>query len=188
MNQALDLCRGQYVYFLNAGDTFYKSNVLSQFAAEIDPKAAVIYGNLDLFPIGRQTIPPAKLSRYYLFRKNLNHQSWMARLDVYKALGGFDLTYRYVADQHFLWRCVLGNHLPTQYIDVILATFVYGGISTRALARKDVAQERWQLLRQYYSLGEIVVYGMVGLYFLNPLKVRLRRWQYRKLYSCSSVA
>ena len=170
MNQALALCTGHYVYFLNAGDTFYDDKVLSRVAAEINPGAAIVYGNLNLAPINKLARPPARLSRYYLFRKNLNHQAWMARLDVYKALGGFNLQYRYVADQDFLWRAILSHNLPTQYIDVVLATFIYGGHSTRKSARAQVRRERWNLIHQFYSPWEIMLYGVVGLYFLNPVK------------------
>jgi len=173
MNQALALCAGEYVYFLNAGDTFYGSHVLSDLADRLDPGAAIVFGNLILAPLGRQSRPPTRLSRYWLFRKNLNHQAWLARLDVYKALGGFTLDYHYVADQDFLWRAILLKKLRAQYVDISLATFVYGGASTRPSVRTQVSRERWRLLHQFYAPWEIALYGVAGLYFLNPLKARI---------------
>lgn len=170
MNQALALCQGRYVYFLNAGDTFYRPDVLSCLAAGMDPRSAIVYGRVALAPINRTTKAPARLSRFYLFRKNLCHQAWLARLDVYRALNGFDLQYRYVADQDFLWRALLWRKLGSQYVDVTLATFVYGGASTKKSARRDVRSERWNLLRRFFSTLEIALYGLTGLYFLNPIK------------------
>jgi glycosyltransferase involved in cell wall biosynthesis len=181
MNQALDLCSGQYVYFLNAGDTLYTQDVLGRLAVLMDPSSAIVYGNLNLSPFGRQSVPPSKLTRYHLFRKNLNHQAWMARLETYRALGGFDLRYRYVSDQDFLWQVVLKHGLPVQYVDVVLATFIYGGTSTCKSARPAVRSERWDLLRRYFSPWEILVFGAVGLYFLNPLKAWVWDLRYGKL-------
>jgi putative colanic acid biosynthesis glycosyltransferase len=174
MNQALALCHGRYVYFLNAGDTLYHPRVLSSLTAEMDLQSAIVYGRIVLAPSNRTTHPPSKLSRYYFFRKNLNHQSWLARLDVYRELGGFDTQYRYVADQDFLWRVLLWHKHTSQYVDLVIATFVYGGASTRKSAKKDVRRERWSLLQRFFTLPEIALYGLAGLYFLNPIKARIR--------------
>lgn len=179
MNQALAMCSGKYTYFLNAGDTFYSNHVLKELSNQIEPRSAIVYGNLNLYPLGKISRPPARLSRYYLFRKNLNHQAWMARTDIYNALNGFNLSYRYAADQEFLWRVILTKDLPVQYIDIIFATFVYGGASTSKSARPYVRKERCRLLHNFYSYWEFALYGTIGLYFLNPFKAYI----WNKLYS-----
>jgi putative colanic acid biosynthesis glycosyltransferase len=173
MNQALELCTGEYVYFLNAGDTFADPWVLHRVADRIDRRAAIVYGELLLQPMGTRTRHPKRLSRYYLFRKNLNHQAWLARRDLYLRLGKFNLAYRYAADQEFVWRAVLEHDLPTQHLDLVVANFVYGGASTRRSAARSVMQERWRLLREFYRPWEITVYGLSSLYFLNSLKKRI---------------
>jgi putative colanic acid biosynthesis glycosyltransferase len=173
MNQALDHCRGEYVYFLNAGDTFAGPDVLSRLAAGIDQRAAICYGELELQPMRTRTRHPDRLSSYYLFRKNLNHQAWLARRDVYLKLGKFDLRYRYVADQAFVWQAVLRERLPAQHLDLVIANFEYGGTSTRRSASTTVRQERWELVRRFFRPWQIGLYGLVSLYFLNPLKARL---------------
>lgn len=173
MNQALNLCRGEYVYFLNAGDTFFSPQVLSQIAARLDRSAAICYGELMLWPMQQRTRHPDRLSRYYLFHKNLNHQAWLARRDVYLRLHKFKLAYRFVADQEFVWRALFDHRLSTQRLDLVIANFGFGGASTHQSASQRVANERWQLLREFYSPREILLYGLSSLYFLNPLKKRI---------------
>jgi len=79
-----------------------------------------------------------------------------------------------VADQDFLWRALLWRKLTSQYVDLIIATFVYGGASTRRSAKKDVRHERWNLLQRFFTIPEIALYGLADLYFLNPIKARIR--------------
>jgi glycosyltransferase involved in cell wall biosynthesis len=177
MNQALFHCTGEYVYFLNAGDTFATPTVLAELAGRIDRGAAVVYGELMLQPMGRRTSHPDSLSRYYLFRKNMNHQAWMARREHYTAFGGLDTRYKFCADQAFIWQARFRQRLRFQHVELTLANFVYGGASTTPGNRKQVDAERWRLLRSYYHPLEIAAYGLRSLYFLNPIKVRLRRLQ-----------
>jgi glycosyltransferase involved in cell wall biosynthesis len=177
MNQALALCSGEYVYFLNSGDTFYDSQVLCHLAMQLSLTAAVVYGNVIRQPWGQRTNYPSRLSRYYLFRKNLCHQAWMARREVYQRLGGFivnsplsTLRQPIAADQEFLWRVLLREQLTAQRVDLVLANFVYGGYSTQKGIRAKRRRERWLMLKQFYSRWELLYYSLRSLYFLNPLK------------------
>jgi glycosyltransferase involved in cell wall biosynthesis len=170
MNQAINFCQGEYVYFLNAGDTLYGKSTLTQFASFMSHKDAIYYGDIFLLPMRQLRRHPARLSRYYLFRKNLNHQAWMARRDLYIAFHGFNLSYRYGADQDFLRRAVLKSGLPAKHVEVVLSNFVYGGYSTCKANRKEIITERRSIIKQYYSPLERMLYGFAGLHYLNPLK------------------
>lgn len=173
MNQALARCSGEYVYFLNAGDLFHSPDALEQIAARIDRGAPIVYCDLMLQPMGFLRRHPDRLSRYYLFRKNMNHQAWMARRDHYARLGGFDTSFRWNADQDIFWKTVFGLRLPAQHLDVVIADFQYGGSSTARSASQKVAAERWRLVKRFFAPWEVAVYGTAGLYWLNPLKRRI---------------
>lgn len=173
MNQALDLCSGEYVYFLNAGDVFHTPDALERIAAKLDRKAAIVYCDLMLMPMRYHKRHPRNLSRYYLFRKNMNHQAWLARRDHYQRLGKFDTSYRWNADQDIFWKTVFRHKQPVQYVDEIIAQFMYGGASTSRAASGKVADERWRLVKQFFEPWEIAIYGTAGLYWLNPLKRRI---------------
>ena len=45
MNKAIDLLKGNWVNFMNAGDKFYNDNVLSNIAKEIELNYGVIFGD-----------------------------------------------------------------------------------------------------------------------------------------------
>ncbi len=127
--------------------------------------------------MGRRTHHPQSLSRYFLFHKNLNHQAWLVRRDVYKRCGDFlsgndtnRSNHPIGSDQEFLWRVVLREKLRTQYLNIIIANFLFGGNSTRKSIFKRSMIERWKFIREYYSTWEILFYGLASMYFLIPLK------------------
>jgi glycosyltransferase involved in cell wall biosynthesis len=171
MNQSLKFCSGKYVFFLNAGDTFYSNEVLQRICAEMKSGAAIIYGNVNLSPFDQVLEYPSKLSRYFLFRKTLCHQAWFAQLTTYISLGGFNSDYRHIADQEFLLRAILKHNLAVQHVKCTVANFAYGGAST--YARRQMDEERRHAMAQFYSPWEAVAFSLIGLHFLRPLKRRL---------------
>ena len=106
MNKGLERTTGDYVVFMNAGDCFATSDVLSMVAnaAAHDPHPAVVYGNTDIvdnegrFLYKRHLQPPEKLT-WKSFRQGMLvcHQSFYARTDIAKA-NKYDLKYRHSAD------------------------------------------------------------------------------------------
>jgi len=177
MNQALPLCAGQYVYFLNGGDTFHDSHVLGRLAAQIEPAAAIVYGDVLRQPWNRRSEHPPELSRCYLFRKNLCHQAWLARLDVYRRLGGFrivspvdGLPQPINSDQEFLWKALLEERLYAQRVSFIIADYAHGGYSAQPKLSAYCRRERWLMLKRFYTPAEMLGFGLRSLYFLNPLK------------------
>ena len=105
MNKGSASAEGDYINFMNAGDCFYDTHVLSSVsdAAAVEDgeeKPAVIYGDCAVYEYGR----------FYLFPKSLekieesmpfSHQSVFAASDFVRE-HPFNTTYRYSADYDFL--------------------------------------------------------------------------------------
>lgn len=172
-NQALSLSKGIFVYFLNAGDLFFDRETLKRISHLIDPDTDICCGNLFLLPMRKIERNPERIKHYYQFRKNLNHQSWMARRSLYLECGGFNTDYRFGADQDFLLQAIHEHQAKYQHIDVVFARFAFGGISTRRSNCKDVSRERRRMIRNYYSRFERILYSTVFLHCLIPVKRRI---------------
>lgn len=170
MNQSLDLCHGDYIYFLNAGDTLYSSNIITSFFSLVSSQSPILYGDICLMPMSKIRKYPDRLSRFYLFRKNINHQAVVIKRECFHKFGKFDTQYRYIADQALIWSLLIRYGQFSSHIPVPLANFVYGGFSTNREASKFVSRERWQLIKQLYSPGEYIFYWLINLNFLIPLK------------------
>ena len=106
MNKGIQLAKGNYIIFLNAGDVFYEEDTLTNIAEQLKdkPLPGVIYGDTDIvdeegnFIRKRRLAPPENLS-WKSFKQGMLvcHQSFYARTDIAKQVP-YNLIYKYSAD------------------------------------------------------------------------------------------
>lgn len=164
MNQALDMVRGDYVCFLNAGDTFYDRNALVSVAAtaEVEPEVDFFYGDVAK-PRSRSgfEIYPVRLTRYFLFSHSICHQSWFVSKRYYDKDKRYETGRLAGADPRFLLRMKLADKVRSKKIQCVLTTYQGGGVS----ARPDVSNEakEWfdEIRVKLYSRGEYFTYEVL---------------------------
>lgn len=182
MNQAVDLASGDYLYFLNAGDSFFGSDVVGRVSENIDENASIYYCDLCLLPMNTVTNYPNIITKYYLFRKNINHQACFVSRDLYLALGKFKVTYKFNADQYFLRDALINHYETSKKINIIVSRWTYGGFSTRKPNRNVQSKERWNMIKVFYSWHERWMYGIRSLYFMNFAKNFIWDLKYGKMF------
>lgn len=135
MNAGLAQATGDYVYFANAGDTFYTFDVLSKVRAAVTLAAPRwLFGGAEILELsGEKVITP----RWdYAAEKSVSfsrghfpcHQATFVHRETIFGQGGFDNTYSIVADYAaFLKLTLIADPI---YLDFVIATFTEGGIST----------------------------------------------------------
>jgi glycosyltransferase involved in cell wall biosynthesis len=151
MNKGLAMAEGDYVLFLNAGDTLADAHVVSEmFATQSD--ADVYYGhamvvNLDGRELGlRQPLPPAQLSWKSLqWGMSVCHQAFVIKRSL--ALP-YDLQYRICADIDWMIRC-LKQATVTVHTGGLVCRFLADGLSSTH--RKKAWKERYQVLSKHYG-------------------------------------
>lgn len=158
MNQALALCSGEYVCFMNAGDRFAGPGVLAAVAEAIERhgRPGLLYGDvrsLTGHPAlgapageGRLIVYPGRLSRFWLYRRMVCHQAWFVRRDVYGERP-FDPSLRVMADYSLLLDMLLRRKVAYAHVPVEVAVFDGDGISTQQSRRRD--EERQRCLRAF---------------------------------------
>lgn len=127
MNRALAQAKGSFVLFLNAGDTFYSPAVIEQLeshlnAALADDDCPGVVGINEFFS-GRSP----HLVRRSFTADHVPHQALFLKLSYYRALGGFNISYRYTADSELWGRADLRK---LRRINCIVSRSSFGGIST----------------------------------------------------------
>lgn len=136
MNFGVAQAQGDYVLFLNAGDTLFDTRVLSQlieFLRSGSPTWA--YGRVQFTsPSGQDlTEPPWSYTaeRSRLFARGLfpSHQGTVMRRDLIKSLGGFDETYQITSDYHLMLKASKASQ--PKFIPFPIAHFQQGGASTQ---------------------------------------------------------
>ena len=104
MNKGLAQAKGEWLSFMNAGDTFYDhlvlSHVFQDFAVKVfDKDVKIVYGNVAM----KIADHPDIIKRLENISRekepfSLNHQSTFTRTDFLKEIGGYDTTYKIAAD------------------------------------------------------------------------------------------
>ena len=142
MNKGIQRATGQYVLFLNAGDTFPSADTLELVAESVgegEEPPAVLYGDTDVvdddgrFLRHRRLSPPRRLTwRSFMKGMLVCHQAFYARTDLAKATP-YDLHYRFSADVDWcirIMRLARRRRLPMRNVGAVVVNFFDGGMTT----------------------------------------------------------
>ncbi|MBQ4536069.1 MAG: glycosyltransferase [Lachnospiraceae bacterium] len=189
MNQAVSYATGDFVLFLNCGDLFYDSRVLSKTAEYMDRESAmqedgtvpadkkslanmVFYGNTYSGKNQVLITSPAKINTLSCYRNIPCHQScfYATRLCKEKP---YDLQYSIRADyDHFLW-CYYRSKAKMVAMDVTASMYEGGGFSENPSRRKKDLQEQESIIREYMSRKELLLCRLWKWGTLTPVRRRI---------------
>ncbi len=135
MNVGLEHAVGDYVYYLNAGDTLHAPDVLASLRRLVLESAPEwLFGRVEIVGAdGSRVITPMwdyASEKAEMFSRGLfpPHQGTVARRSLLQSVGGFDPTFRIAADYAaFLRLSLVADPLQS---DLVMATFTEGGAST----------------------------------------------------------
>lgn len=187
MNKGIRAATGDYLWFVNAGDTVYGTDVLTKLFGAGEPRADVYYGEaLIVSPEGvalglrRKRLPRGGLTWRSLERGMVVcHQSFIVRREIAPL---YD-TQRYAlaADIDWVIEC-LKRASTVRDTGSILSCFATGGVSTRR--RRASWRERWNIMVRHYGLARTLRSHAGFVWGLLRDKL-LRRPPYRPLPSAS---
>ena len=136
MNFGVLRAQGDYVLFLNAGDTHFDPDVLSQLIDFLQSNAPTwAYGRVHFTsPSGLELTEPSWsyiAERSRLFARGLfpSHQGTVMQLNLINTLGGFDETYQITSDYHLMLKA--SKQSQPEFIPFPIARFQQGGASTQ---------------------------------------------------------
>ena len=165
MNKGIALAKGQWLNFMNAGDSFYSNDVLQDvFSQEFTQDISVVYGNTD---IGHKilTYKPNLDLKDMAQGMMLCHQSTFYKLS---SSIKYNLKYRICGDQDFTMQYFkLGR--KSKYLDITISKYDLDGISSQSLNK--ILKEKIKINKSY-GLSYIPV---IKSYIISIL-VKLRRY------------
>jgi glycosyltransferase involved in cell wall biosynthesis len=150
MNKGVAAAKGEWVYFLNAGDAFYNNNILQDiFTNQSLLGSDLIYAKVETKnePTGINYIngKPVTLPMFY-YHYPICHQGTFAKKSVFSTIGNFELKYPLVADSEWFIRLFKNTNLSTKFVDRVVAYYDIQGATYH---------KRMQGYREYISVGFI---------------------------------
>jgi glycosyltransferase involved in cell wall biosynthesis len=159
MNKGLAHATGDLVYFLNSGDYLADDDVISEVIRSIEqfPDYGIYTGDVMYYDeTGAERWSGERKTTTDVMARVINHQSIIARREVFGNYGGFDTRYRIYADYDWLLRAVLRHGIRIHYTGILFAYYLKAGKSDRVW--KKYLPERRESLRKYATPGRMVKY------------------------------
>ncbi len=166
MNKGLTQASGDYIVFMNAGDSFPNASTLEEMVHQCrlnefpaDERPGVLYGNTNIvdsegrFLHPRRLQPPAKLTwRSFRHGMLVCHQAFYARIDIAKNTQ-YDTRYRFSADVDWCIRVMHESErmgLSLCNTQMVLANYIEEGTTTQN--HRASLKERFDVMRRHYGL------------------------------------
>lgn len=174
-NKGVDCSRGEWLYFLGAGDRLKDGKVIERFFSST-PRNRFLYGNVSWGDTGK--IYDGKFTPLKISRRNICQQAIFYHRSLFEELGKFDTRYPILADWEFNVRCFGARNVRPLYRNIIVAEYQLGGISKASdpalerdkerLIRKHLGK-RTEFLYRAYRIQKRFFTSLVDLFRLGLL-------------------
>jgi glycosyltransferase involved in cell wall biosynthesis len=160
MNKGLKKAQGDYVLFLNSGDTLSTPNILQ----EIKP---LLEESQDILSCGLMVenekggydhrIPIQSYTYQNIFLNSLPHQSTLIKRSLFQAWGTYDDSFRVAADWEF-WLRVAANPIQYRCSTLVLSKMEKEGLG--AHMNDDHFRERLRIFNRYRKMLRFNLQGL----------------------------
>lgn len=148
MNKGIGLASGDWILFMNADDSFYNFDVLSNIFNTSQRSYDVIYGDSIQYDENMKYLVKAKSIQTLPKKMPFMHQAVFVRTGLYRKYK-FDLSYQLCADYDFFFKLYEQGYSFKQ-VDVIVCNYYIGGASgkgqLKALAEVIKIKEKYSLI------------------------------------------
>ena len=179
MNQGIEKATGEYLLFLNSGDTFYSKSVLQNI--EFKLSADITYGNLEFIERDKTWImePPSVLNFSYFIKKSLPHPSSFIKRELFLNYGFYNTNMKICADWAFFIDAICLYNVSYKHIPITVSSFKTDGISSNAengptikIERNSYLFERYGTFLNDYRSNEKIEEIVAKYYALKNSRVR----------------
>ena len=147
MNKGLQQAHGEYCLFLNSGDWLAKNNsldeVLPLLSGDIYVARSLYYNGREIKGKSRQ-LAQNTFSASTIARESLPHQSTFIKTSLLCNAGGYDETYRLLADWAFFLQSALSG--TTEFVFTDICTTIYDTRGLSATKRTLFEEEKKRVM------------------------------------------
>ncbi len=152
MNKGVELSSGDYLIFLNSGDTFVNESSLSRLVSA-SPGYDLVYGNLLIDEQESKWTKkyPDYLNLRYFYFESIPHPACLISRWLFKNVGLYDTSLKIVSDWKFFLFSVIKQKCTYRHVDEVISIFDYRGMSSIGSNRERIELERKRVLKEEFG-------------------------------------
>jgi glycosyltransferase involved in cell wall biosynthesis len=167
MNKGIRAAKGEWIYFLNAGDSFYDNGVLQAVFHSIPNQVDLVYGKVQTVnePTGINYINGKEVTFSDFYRGYpICHQAAFFRKRSFERIGLYNDSYKLVADSEWFVRFFRANG-EAMFVDKIIAFYDIQGASyhKRMLSQRELLRYGNRYFPLPVAVSNILLYPVVYL-------------------------
>ncbi|MEL1255515.1 glycosyltransferase family 2 protein [Flavobacterium sp. DGU38] len=154
MNKGIKAATGDFIIFMNSGDTFYENTVLEKVNPLLIDDFDIYYG--DNYKVKqnskRKKTYPEKLSFSFFYNSCINHQATFIRRQLFFDYFFYNEKFKIVADWEFFIYTICVENRPTKYLKMTICNYDFTGISSKKDNKSIADSEKQIVFDEYFSL------------------------------------
>jgi glycosyltransferase involved in cell wall biosynthesis len=152
MNKGVTVATGDYLLFLNSGDTLCRDTILEHIFPMLQD-FELIYGNLVILQNNEeiQKKYPDNLSLFYFCLESLPHPATFIKKTLFDSVGLYNEEFRIASDWEFFIKALFIHHCSYLHINDTITTFPYDGISSIPESKNIADREKRIVLDTYFK-------------------------------------
>jgi glycosyltransferase involved in cell wall biosynthesis len=188
MNKGIKLAKGEYLNFMNAGDSYYYNDALKDVFENKTYTDGVLYGVSQFFSTADRTgfswiqPLPTLLTKKFFYDSCISHQASFIRRELFEKYGLYNENYRSISDW-VEWLVFLENGVTFLWLPYIIGIFSTGGMSSSELAKK----EHKNFINQYFSDAEKKAFSTQLEYTIWEKIFSIKDWKRRKIITILGI-
>ena len=187
MNKGIGMASGEYVQFLNSGDTLASDDVTDRMLVELNNNGnpSILYGNMlkDMpggYYLKDRCFAGQDITFLGFYSGTLNHSPAYIRRDLFDKYGYYDEDLKIVADwKWYLQAIILGEERPV-YTDIDVTVFDMNGISETNKALDKA--ERKKVLEELINPTILADYDQWAKSIDQMKRIKRHPWAYKLVW------
>ena len=159
MNKGINLAKGEYLLFLNSGDSLNVPTTLSEvFSKEIETD--ILYGNMWIEYMEKRELGemPENLTPWHFYIDTLWHPVSFIKKKLFENLGPYNENYSIVADYDFFFNAIVVNKARYKHLNIIISSFNTNGISSDKKNIDRINAQRREIQRKYLNKRQLAFF------------------------------
>ncbi|GAB1309292.1 glycosyltransferase family 2 protein [Urechidicola sp. KH5] len=153
MNKGLRQASGDYVLFLNSGDTLENETILETVAKQVNGEYGLYYGNINLIYKESEKLKtyPQELNFNFFFESSLPHPATFIKRKLFDSIFYYNENYKIVSDWEFFLCAVCKHEVSYCYLNMVISNYDMSGISSVEENKSLIIQEKNSVYKTHFK-------------------------------------